>query len=80
VDCAAHGSELSVLAIDAVRGAANDSGATYISTAEWFCLDNYCPTVLGELLSYRDQNHVSDTYARYLTEVLGQHLRLGDPA
>ena len=35
----------------------------YISTAEWFCLDDVCPTVLGELLPYRNQNHASDTYA-----------------
>ena len=75
-DCAAPGSDLSLAAIEAVRGAASEAGATYVSTAEWFCLDNYCPTVLGELLSYRDQNHVSDTYARYLTEVLGQRLGL----
>jgi hypothetical protein len=77
LDCAALGSVLSLAAIEAVRGAASDSGATYVSTAEWFCLDDYCPTVLGELLSYRDQNHVSDTYARYLTEVLGHELGLG---
>ena len=75
-DCAAPGSALSVAAIEAVHGAADDAGATFISTAEWFCLDNYCPTVLGELLPYRDQNHVSDTYARYLVEVIGQHLGL----
>jgi hypothetical protein len=74
--CAAAGSALSLRATDAVRGAAQDAAATYVSTAEWFCLDNLCPTVLGELLSYRDQNHVSDTYARYLTEVLGQRLGL----
>ena len=75
--CAAPGSDLSLRATEAVRGAAADSGAAYVSTAEWFCLDGYCPTVLGELLSYRDQNHVSDTYARYLTEVLGAELALG---
>ncbi|WP_460712422.1 SGNH hydrolase domain-containing protein [Nocardioides dilutus] len=75
--CAAPGSALSLQANDAVRGAAQDAAAKYVSTAEWFCLDNYCPTVLGELLSYRDQNHVSDTYARYLTEVLGAELALG---
>ena len=74
-DCAAPGSALSLAAIEAVRGAADDAGATYISTAEWFCLDDYCPTVLGELLPYRDQNHASDTYARYLTEVLGLRAR-----
>jgi hypothetical protein len=75
-NCAKPGSALSLAATEAVRGAAQDSGATYISTAEWFCLDGLCPTVLGELLSYRDQNHVSDTYARYLTEVIGQRLEL----
>jgi hypothetical protein len=74
--CAAYGTDLSILADEAVRGAAADAAATFVPTADWFCLDGYCPTVLGELLSYRNQNHVSDTYARYLTEVLGQHLAL----
>jgi len=74
--CAAYGADLSLKAIEAVRAAAGDVGATYISTTDWFCLLNYCPTVLGELLPYRDQNHVSDTYARYLTEVIGQRLLL----
>jgi hypothetical protein len=75
--CAAPGSDLSLQVNEAVRAAAQDAAAAYVSTAEWFCLDGYCPTVLGELLSYRDQNHVSDTYARYLTEVLGAGLALG---
>lgn len=75
-DCAAPGAERSIAAIGAVRAAAEESGATYISTGDWFCLDDYCPTVLGEMLPYRDQNHVSDTYARYLTEVIGQRLDL----
>ena len=78
--CAAPGSDLSLLATDAVRRAAAEGGATYVSTAAWFCIENYCPTVLGELLPYRDQNHVSDTYARYLTEVLGERLHLDDAA
>jgi hypothetical protein len=75
-DCAAYGADLSIKAIDTVRRAADAVGATYISTEPWFCLNSYCPTVLGELLPYRDQNHVSDTYARYLTEVIGRRLAL----
>ena len=74
--CSAPGAPLPLRAIEAVRRAADAAGATYVDTAPWFCRDDLCPTVLGELLPYRDQNHVSDTYARYLTEVLGQHLRL----
>lgn len=74
--CAAYGSDLSLAAAEAVRMAAGDVAATFIPTTDWFCLLGYCPTVLGELLPYRDQNHVSDTYARYLTEVIGQQLLL----
>jgi hypothetical protein len=75
-NCAAYGTDLSIKADEAVSSAAAAGGATYISTEPWFCLNQYCPTVLGELLPYRNQNHVSNTYALYLTEVLGQHLRL----
>jgi hypothetical protein len=74
--CAAYGTDLSTAATEAVRGAAADVGATFVDTAPWFCLRGYCPLVLGTLLPYRDGNHVSDTYARYLTEVIGERLRL----
>ena len=78
-DCAAYGADLSLKAIEAVEAAATTPARRTSPPRTWFCLQNYCPTVLGELLPYRDQNHVSDTYARYLTEVLGQHLELGGP-
>ena len=39
----------------------------------WFCTDA-CPAVIGNLLVYRDSNHMTTTYARALAPVLGRSI------
>jgi hypothetical protein len=40
--------------------------ADFVPTGDWLCGTNDCPVVLGNLVMYRDNNHVSATMARYL--------------
>lgn len=37
-----------------------------VRTKEWFCPDNTCPAVIGNVLVYRDQQHLSTLYAQSL--------------
>jgi hypothetical protein len=37
-----------------------------VSTSDWLCGTNECPVVLGNIVMYRDNNHVSATMSRYL--------------
>jgi hypothetical protein len=37
-----------------------------VPTAPWVCAKNLCPVVAGNLLMYRDDNHLTDTYAKWL--------------
>lgn len=42
----------------------------FIDTSGWFCPGNSCPSVIGNVVVYRDQNHISEPYARSLKPTL----------
>jgi hypothetical protein len=46
--------------------AANNGGAEYIDVTPWFCTNTTCPAIVGNLLVYRDDNHITTTYAAWL--------------
>jgi hypothetical protein len=46
-----------------VRAAAMAAGATYVPVLRWLCAAGKCPAVVGNVITYRDDNHVSKTYA-----------------
>jgi peptidoglycan/LPS O-acetylase OafA/YrhL len=39
-------------------------------TRHWFCTDAGCPTVVGNILVYRDDNHMSVTFASFIAPLL----------
>ncbi|MEU5154269.1 acyltransferase family protein [Glycomyces sp. NPDC021274] len=49
-------------------------GATVIDSSAWFCVDDQCPVVVGNLLVYRDKHHMTTPYATSLADVLGAAL------
>ena len=56
---------------EAVAAAA---GAGYVNTQPWFCYDLTCAVIVNNLLVYRDDNHITATYASWLTPVIGADL------
>jgi hypothetical protein len=56
---------------EAVAAAA---GAGYVNTQPWFCYDLTCAVIVDNLLVYRDDNHITATYASWLTPVIGADL------
>jgi peptidoglycan/LPS O-acetylase OafA/YrhL len=56
------------------QAAAASAGAGYIDTQPWFCSGNFCAVIVDNLLVYRDDNHLTDTYASWLTPVIGADL------
>ncbi|HWD55008.1 MAG TPA: acyltransferase family protein [Acidimicrobiales bacterium] len=50
------------------------AGAGYVDTDPWFCVASTCTPILGNMLVYRDDNHITATYANWLTPVIGAHL------
>jgi hypothetical protein len=54
----------------AEQQAARATGAGFITTDQWFCTTT-CSPIVGDFITHLDQGHVSATYSRYLSTVLG---------
>jgi hypothetical protein len=58
----------------AEKAAATATGAGFVNTVKWLCTANgaTCSGVIGSFITYRDNGHVTTTYAIYLSKVVGQ--------
>jgi len=45
------------------RNAAERAGGAFMNTIGWFCFRRRCPAVVGHIAPYREDDHVSYTYA-----------------
>lgn len=57
------------------REAAEKSDVPVIDLTEYFCPDRQCPPIIGEVLVYRDGNHITATYSRSMATTLERELR-----
>lgn len=46
-----------------------------LNTRGWFCTANICPPIVGNLLVYRDDNHMSTDYSKFLAPLLSDALK-----
>ncbi|HEX2274581.1 MAG TPA: acyltransferase family protein [Acidimicrobiales bacterium] len=60
-------------ALAAERAAVVGAGGTYVDVTQWFCAAT-CAVVVDNLLVYRDDNHLTTSYASWLAPVVGAHL------
>jgi peptidoglycan/LPS O-acetylase OafA/YrhL len=58
------------------QAVASSTGAGYVDTDPWFCISTTCTVIVGNLLVYRDDNHISATYADWLTPAVGRQLEV----
>jgi len=54
--------------------AAATKGAHLIDLTPYYCNDTNCPAVIGHVVVYRDQDHLTATYVRTLAPYLGRAL------
>ena len=52
------------------RAAVEEAGASYVDIVDWVCTPVVCPPVVGNLLVYRDDNHLAREYVGWLTPVV----------
>ncbi|UQU66230.1 acyltransferase [Couchioplanes caeruleus] len=57
-----------------IAAAARAEGATVIDPVPWFCTATTCPPIVGDILVYRDQHHITTAYSRLLAPQLGAAL------
>ncbi|OUZ07290.1 hypothetical protein BHE97_17470 [Aeromicrobium sp. PE09-221] len=53
---------------------AERSDVPVVRTRDLFCRDGECPTVIGNVIVYRDAHHITATYARTLGPILAERL------
>jgi len=60
---------------DPLAAAAAEAGADFIDPTELLCPGDTCQTVIGQVIVYRDANHLTELYVTSLAPMLDQHLR-----
>ena len=50
------------------------AGATYIRTEPWFCASGRCADIVGNLDVWRDDNHITASYAGFLGPAMSAEL------
>jgi hypothetical protein len=58
--------------IAAERDVVTRAGGHYIDVGDWLCTPIVCPVVVGNLLVYRDDNHLTTAYPRWLAPLLSE--------
>jgi hypothetical protein len=66
-------------AVSPYDGAQLPDNVVPLDLTEVFCQDGFCPAVVGNVLVYRDSNHMSATYARTTTVPLREAMVEGAP-
>ena len=58
-----------------IAPARSTPGVTLVDTSSWFCTSDTCPAVVGSILVHRDEQHLTTTYARALSQQVWEAVR-----
>jgi hypothetical protein len=58
----------------AERAVVESAGGTYVDVSDWLCAPLVCPVVVGDVLVYRDDNHITTTWTRTVAPLLAQRV------
>ncbi len=67
---------LNASGVAAEKSVVTQNGGSYVDTEPWFCTTSTCAVMVDNLIVYRDDNHVTQTYASFLTPVVEPELKL----
>ena len=57
------------------RSMATKYNALFVPTSDWMCTDSQCPVVVGNVLMYRDNSHLTATASAFLAPYIEATLR-----
>lgn len=52
---------------DVLRTVTAERRVSFIEPSRWTCANGICPTIVGDILAYRDGDHLSNTFMTWLT-------------
>jgi hypothetical protein len=67
-------SALNAAGITAEQAATAAGGGYYADLTSLFCTPSRCPVVIGDNLVFRDDNHLTTSYAHWLAPVICAHI------
>ena len=56
--------------IDIEYSIATQRSIEIVDTTDWFCTENICPMMIGDILLYRDATHLSTTASEFMRPIL----------
>ncbi|MBK5330921.1 MAG: acyltransferase [Ilumatobacteraceae bacterium] len=56
--------------LEAERTVAEQNGARFVDTSDWLCTATDCPLIIGDILLFRDINHLTTVAADWFTPML----------
>ena len=56
--------------VELEREVAGDNDASFVSVSDWLCGTWECPVIIGNMILYRDNNHISATASTYFAPFL----------
>ncbi len=61
---------------EGMKISAKNAGARVVDPTPWLCADS-CPVIIGNLLVYRDQSHLTTAFAKWVSPVVGTEIAKG---
>jgi peptidoglycan/LPS O-acetylase OafA/YrhL len=52
------------------RAAAQQNGGRFVDTSDWLCTATSCPVIIGDILMFRDINHLTTIAAEWFTPMI----------
>jgi hypothetical protein len=56
--------------LEAERAVAEQNGARFVDTSDWLCTATDCPVIIGDILMFRDINHLTTFAAEWFTPMI----------
>ena len=60
--------------VTAERGAVEDAGGRYVDVPGWLCTEATCAVIVGNLLVYRDDNHLTTPLTTWLAPLVAAEI------
>jgi hypothetical protein len=73
----AKSSGINAAGMAAERAAVVAAGGDYLDISPWVCTDHICDVVVGNMLAYRDDNHLTTSYTSWLEPALEPVIEAG---
>jgi hypothetical protein len=78
--CTSEAQDVTTTGNAITRDAAQATGAHFVGVDDLVCQDGQCPLVVGGIVTFHDEGHISQSWSRIVAAELGRRLGLPSPS